>query len=547
MTRILWMKRRGVAALSAILVLLFLQLSIVGVIVAGARDQNMTVTRVEGTRAYYAAEGGFQMAVREGMLKVDEDGDGGIATISANGNSLDNPKLGGIPFTVEPATVNSNPGVLVKAGGQNSHRSLRAELTVMGRRIIYCQWSNQFPQYRIWSGSQWGPPGGTLDFGAKQYWMVMKRCPTRQEVIAVCSLQTDILRAAVESKVNSWGNLVTATANCGTTTSRPFTMAYEQSSGRAILAYRNGNSADIHYRIWDGTSWSAQNSTTSPITGRIVWMHMVPKRNSNEIVLLVQDNGPSIAAMVWNGSAFTNKVTLETAASSATTMAMDAAYERSTGRCVVVWGKSGIKNPQVRIWDGSAWSAASTAPALNNNPVWVRLAGDPASNKIMLGTMDSTGRIDANIWSGSAWGSYTQATPNAATVAARCFDVCFEPSGTKGLIVYGHSGQLAPRYRTYNGSGFSSQSNGSALPSVPLLVQLSPSAEGAEIMCLINITGGQNKLEFSRWTGAAFDSLQELESNVSGPSGAEVFMIPDDPEGVTNPTILRAWAEVPPQ
>jgi hypothetical protein len=34
---------------------------------------------------------------------------------------------------------------------------------------------------------------------------------------------------------------------------------------------------------------------------------------------------------------------------------------------------------------------------------------------------------------------------------------------------------------------------------------------------------------------------------VSGPSGAEVFMIPDDPEGVTNPTILRAWAEVPPQ
>ncbi len=539
-------RRRGVIAVSAVLALIILQLAVVGVIVAGARDQNLTVSRVEGTRALYAAEAGFNMALREAMHKVDEDGDGGIGTISDNDIDGDNPALGGVPFSVESITIGESPGVEVKANGLNARRRLQAEMSVMGRRVLYCQWSNQFPQVRIWNGSSFSAPANTLDFSAKQYWMVMKRCPTRNEVIAVCSLQTDILRAAVQTGT-AWGNLLTATPNCGTTTSRPFSLAYEQTSGRALMVYRNANSSNINYRIWDGSAWSAPNVTASTISGRPVWMHLVPKRNSNEIILLVQDNTPNIAAMVWDGSSFTNKITLETAAASSTGFSVDAAYERTTGRCLVVWGKSGVKSPQYRIWDGASWSSTAAAPALNAAPVWLKLATDNASAKVMMAAMDAGGRIDVDIWSGVGWGTHAIATPNGATVASRCFDISFEPGGTRGLLMYGVAGQNAPRYRTFDGSGWSNASNAPVLSSPPLLIQLSPSATGSEIMALMNLTGGQNKLVFLRWTGSVMDSLQELEGNVSGPSGAEVFMIPEDPEGITHPSMLRAWCETAPQ
>jgi hypothetical protein len=87
-----------------------------------------------------------------------------------------------------------------------------------------------------------------------------------------------------------------------------------------------------------------------------------------------------------------------------------------------------------------------------------------------------------------------------------------------------------------------------AFPTVPFLVQLSPSSVGTEIMLLANCTGGQNTLEFQRWSGTQFGQYQQLEGNVSGPAGREVFMVADQPAGTAPSTYyLRNWAEAAPQ
>ena len=539
--------RRGTVGVAMIAAMVILQLLVVGVVLSDARDHDATVQRLDSSRAFYAADAGISMAMMELATGADNDADGAIGTISHDGNPDNDPLF--ITGRVDTSTTPSGLRLTLTSDGYSGIARQRINATFLGgagRRMIYSQWANQFPQSRTWTGTSWTPAAGTLDFGAKQYWAVIKRCPTRQEVIQVCSLQTATLRAAVQTGA-TWGNLITATGDCGTINSRPYSLAYEQSTGRALVAYRSGNAATIYYRIWDGSAWSAESSTPSPLSGRPTYLKLIPKRGSSEIVLLVCDNNNAIAAMVWDGSAFGNKVTLESADSSTSCECADAAYESGTGRCMVVWGKGGSNLPQYRVWSGSARLAPAPMANAGGVPLWPHLAPHPSGNSLIVGLLDTASKINVCSWDGSSWSAYTQVEANAPTTSSRCFDVAFEGGGTRGLVMYGSSGINTPRFRTFDGTAWGAQQSAGALPNPPLLVQLTPSRAGAEIMTLINVTGGQNRLQFLRWDGASFAAVQELESNVSGPAGAEVFMIPDDPPGTSPGCAFNGWAQVAPQ
>ncbi|MFN0011170.1 MAG: PA14 domain-containing protein [Phycisphaerales bacterium] len=73
---------RGSASIGVIIALAVLQLIVVGVVLGGARDQDLTTKRLAALRAQYAAEAGVNMAAREFALNADDDGDGMMGTIS---------------------------------------------------------------------------------------------------------------------------------------------------------------------------------------------------------------------------------------------------------------------------------------------------------------------------------------------------------------------------------------------------------------------------------------------------------------------------------
>ena len=185
-------------------------------------------------------------------------------------------------------------------------------------------------------------------------------------------------------------------------------------------------------------------------------------------------------------------------------------------------------------------------PALSGVAIWPHLAADRASNKLMFGALDDLNNVTVNIWNGSSWGSNLEVESNTPTIGSRCFDVAFEPSGTRGLVMWGRNSVSPPMYRTYNGTTWSGETVGPTVPNPTLLVQMTPSRNGSEIMILHNVMGGQNALQFMRWTGTGLVHLQELEANLSGPAGAEVFMIPDDPEGIIDPMRVWTWAPAAP-
>ena len=82
------------AVIGVIVFLLVVGVIIVGMVLGGARDQDLTVRRLETVQAFYAAEAGMNMAIRELMVAVDEDADGAIGTISDDSNDGTDPTIG---------------------------------------------------------------------------------------------------------------------------------------------------------------------------------------------------------------------------------------------------------------------------------------------------------------------------------------------------------------------------------------------------------------------------------------------------------------------
>ncbi len=86
-------RRRGAAAIAMVVMLVVVTVSVLGIVQGGSRDHDLTLRRMQTVHAFYAAEAGMNMAIRELMNNADEDGDGGVGSISDDGNDANDPAL----------------------------------------------------------------------------------------------------------------------------------------------------------------------------------------------------------------------------------------------------------------------------------------------------------------------------------------------------------------------------------------------------------------------------------------------------------------------
>ncbi len=119
---------RGAVAIGILLALVLLQVMLVAAVVGGVRQQDMTVTRVQSTRALYAAEAGLNMALREMMRGVDEDADGVIGSISNDNNADNDPGVIGARFHVIAVTAGSVTTLTSVGRADGTSRQLVATL-----------------------------------------------------------------------------------------------------------------------------------------------------------------------------------------------------------------------------------------------------------------------------------------------------------------------------------------------------------------------------------------------------------------------------------
>ncbi len=96
-------RRRALAAVAMVAVLIVLNLIVVGLVVGLGRDHSLTVHRMQTIEALYAAEAGMNMSIREKMVDLDEDGDGAVGTVSDDSDDGTDPSVGNARFVVTAA------------------------------------------------------------------------------------------------------------------------------------------------------------------------------------------------------------------------------------------------------------------------------------------------------------------------------------------------------------------------------------------------------------------------------------------------------------
>ncbi len=236
--------------------------------------------------------------------------------------------------------------------------------------------------------------------GAGQTFVVDRSSSERDEHVAGY-VTTGGLLYVLRWNGTSWSNEWNATVGGGGVNGRRFDIAYENASGRAMVVYSTngaGATAELAYRIWNGTSWTAQATIQSArLTGAANSVKLTARKaaGSNAIALAVADTAADLTAFTWDGGAWGNEPTAALSTIVAQTSVagdrdpFDLAYENQSGDLLVVWGTvSGTTytNRYAKL-SGTTWTVDQTLSATGRN-VQVMFAAadpDPASNRIVIG------------------------------------------------------------------------------------------------------------------------------------------------------------------
>jgi CSLREA domain-containing protein len=207
-------------------------------------------------------------------------------------------------------------------------------------------------------------------------------------------------------------------------------VAYEQQTGRAMIAYANAATPTLYYRIWDGSSWSAQSSVAvTGVSGGFypAYIKLASDPTSNRIAVAITPSGISgsveYSLNIWNGSAWSAGQLATASGVDQLMPGIAAAFESTSGDAIAAYGVNGSNTVRYRTWTAAGgWSAEQNGPTVGAAPRVVVLSSDPYSDRVMLTEQDGNSDLYAAQWSGSAWGSATVLDTNTGATNSQPFD-----------------------------------------------------------------------------------------------------------------------------
>ncbi len=313
------------------------------------------------------------------------------------------------------------------------------------------------PYFRLWDGRAWGPERQASDVNPSIQWMVLKFARTRNEAILGTVNSARELRVQVWNGTN-WGPTTLVSTLVGTDDNvRGFDVEYESLSDRAVIVFNHNNAnPDPRYRVWDGSIWSPDQVITAPTGDRPRWIEVAPHphHNTNDLALIFVDNQRDVYGMTWTGTAWNNMgvaATWDNGANNPDSRIVDVAYEQQSGRALFIWADNNNDRQYYRIWDGSVLTPPTllTIADMAGPGAWLKLAPDPASDRLMYGVQDDGDDLNTAFWTGAGWivGAPEHDTGTEAG-NDRNFDIVFETApanaGTAWLV-WGNGNNVSRR------------------------------------------------------------------------------------------------------
>jgi hypothetical protein len=352
--------------------------------------------------------------------------------------------------------------------------------------IFYGASGNTNPQVRSFTNATpaFGAAGGTVS-GTTPLSTVMRTSPTKGEAIA------GYLDSAGNLKVlcydgATWSAEFTVAVG-GTGTTRRFDIAYETTSGDAIVLYSTNTASatnPMNYRTKLGSTgcgaanWSGATNLPATVktSGTVQWVKLAtnPVSGSNLIAASWADSASDMSTFIWSGTAWGNEpaAALETAMEFATaaqdTDAFDITYESLSGDVMLAWGTTGTGATNLSKYATcTALNVSTVADAATN----IDISSNPESDEIALAAVDN-GSADgsAGYWSGTAWTGYANhdtslETPTAGEETVSTFWLNDgSPGHTKFVVIWDDSAGTALDWSIGTSIGLTAQTDAAVSP-----------------------------------------------------------------------------------
>jgi hypothetical protein len=402
------------------------------------------------------------------------------------------------------------------------------------------------PKERTWNGTAWSSSETEMaTAGASILWVRGAYCSkqTRDHEKTVITLSNDDYLDAYVWNGSSW--MVTnniGQVNTAANTYQSFDIAYETSSGRAILVYAvssSNASRDLAYRIWNGTEWSNEayiDDTGHGNHANYRWVELEPNPSTdlNVIALIAIDQTNAYCnGWIWNGSAWGNFQELEDSlAAVRDNKLMAVVYEQNSNQAMFVWGDS--SHMESRKFNGTAWENELPEVAISStsNIRWISLKPDPASNQLMAITIDGGDDLNSVLWNGTAWDSPIEHDDGVTHIGSRCADFDWEPANGKGLLVWS-TAQDSVSYKAFTAPSTWSNSSTASNPAGHPWIQLRRSSGNGEVKILGATLNGNQDLFGFKWNGTIFTFEPAAFTTDSATIAYECFDITFQLSGLT--------------
>ncbi len=416
-----------------------------------------------------------------------------------------------------------------------------------GALAVWRTSGSTIPQYSEWDGTTFGPTQSSANVGE---WRIIQgaEAPTRDEAIVVGVDASNIVRGEMWNG-STWSALP---FNPMATVSESFWWAtdvgYEGVSGDAVAIWNNGTTgtAGLTYRVWDGATWTAAQTITTPLAGEPKHFQLVPDPRSDRMMLVVSNNSSQDYAMVWDGNAWGNSVTLSASGTGDDRTDVNATWQTLSGDAVVVYGK-GATSAYARTWNGASWSSETTitpAGGAAGTVRWTMMASDPGSDRTALAVLTNSNDVWLAVHDGVSWGSKQLATSIATGSTFPNVAIGFESGSGDLLTTYANSTNNVQFRVLPNGGSWSAEQVGPNVGSGQNSMVLYPDPNGDRTMLATNVNNSD--LNYVLWDGDAWGTPYEPTTNTGEVKNQPFLFLWDANQGVsrnTAPTLNPVGAQ----
>ncbi|MFM2374791.1 MAG: hypothetical protein RLZZ234_786, partial [Candidatus Parcubacteria bacterium] len=408
-------------------------------------------------------------------------------------------------------------------GATTTGNSVTVATSAVESLTVYAEGNIQTPRYRTWNGSIWSTEQSAPTVGAAMNFVVTRAAPTREEYLTATVGTDQDVNLLVFSE-GAWGNQLELTTSLADAGMRGVDIAYETSSGDAMVVSCDGD-ADPSYWIWNGATTTLGGTINVDAVANCGFIRLISDPTSDEIIAVVRSvTGAEYEAQVWNGSSWGNATRSgQMQATQSAHEGMTGAYEEGGGQAVVAVSNNTAASFVSMVWNGTTWS--STTEAIGNDFEFGDMASDVGTDNMALCYIDADSDIGYIRWTGAAWTGQAELDTNGNSLDGRALDCEYRVGGSfDGNLMMVYSDTTAVRYRYYNGALQPATEGTVTTLQDAYTVQLART--GAGVLQVMTYDDVNDRYDYSTLTAATttWSTLQTLEADAS--VGAAPFKEP---------------------